>query len=450
MSRSIALRGLSRRTLLRGMVGASSIAISLPLLDCFLNSNGTALASGRPLPVRFGTWFWGLGFTPDRWVPKAQGANYDLPPELKYIEKYKSQVSVLSGFDVPLDGKPNSAHYTGNIGFRMGATPAQPDRSELPTIDVLVADAVGAGTRFTSLEMTATGDPKVSYSRRSYTAVNPAEGSPMNLYARIFGAEFQDPNAADFKPDPNVMLKLSVLSGVKDDREKLMGRVGARDKERLDEYFTSLRQIEQQLELQLQKPPPAEACAIPKRPGEGSIGFDVDEVISNHKLMSDLLAMALACNQTKVFNMVFSDSQSRLHKKGSTAIHHQFTHEEMIDKELGYQVQSAWFVERSMEAFATFLTALSAVREGDGTLLDNCLVLAHSDCSFAKTHSINAIPVMLAGKAGGAVKPGLHIMGNGDPVTRIGLTVQQVMGVSADSWGTGAMATNKNIPQILV
>jgi hypothetical protein len=120
---------LSRRTLLRGMVGSSAVALSLPFLDIFLNDSGTALAAGRPLPVRFGTWFWGLGFTPGRFVPKAQGANYDLPPELKYIEKHRSQISLLTGFDVPLDGKPNTAHYTGNIGLRLGTTPNQPARS---------------------------------------------------------------------------------------------------------------------------------------------------------------------------------------------------------------------------------------------------------------------------------------------------------------------------------
>ena len=125
-------KDFTRRRVLRGMLGGGAVTLGLPFLDCMLNTNGTALAGGRPLPIRFGTWNWGLGMNPQRWVPAKTGADYELTPELKYIEKHKGQVSVLSGFDVPLDGKPNSAHYTGNIGFRMGATPAQPYGFRMP------------------------------------------------------------------------------------------------------------------------------------------------------------------------------------------------------------------------------------------------------------------------------------------------------------------------------
>ena len=74
--------GLSRRVVLRGLFQGATVAVALPYLDCFLNSNGTALAAGAPLPVRFGTWFWGLGVTPGRWHPTTIGRDYDLPPEL--------------------------------------------------------------------------------------------------------------------------------------------------------------------------------------------------------------------------------------------------------------------------------------------------------------------------------------------------------------------------------
>src|SRR6267378_4100348 len=76
----------SRRRVLRGMMGGGAVTLALPFLDCFLNTNGTALAGGRPLPVRFGTWNWGLGMNSQRWVPTKLGTDYDLLPELKYIE----------------------------------------------------------------------------------------------------------------------------------------------------------------------------------------------------------------------------------------------------------------------------------------------------------------------------------------------------------------------------
>lgn len=272
----------------------------------------------------------------------------------------------------------------------------------------------------------------------------------MAFYTRLFGPDFKDPNAADFKPDPAVMLRRSVLSSVSDDRARLVGKIGTADRVRLDEYFTSVRQLEQQLELQLQKPPPAEACAIPKKPADAPVGQDIEVSTANHKLLTDLLVMALACNQTKVFNMVFSDSASSLTKAGTDKTHHTLTHEELADPQLAYQPQATWFGTRSLEAWATFVSILASVREGDGTLLDNCLVLAHSDTSFAKTHDVLGIPMMIAGRAGGRIKTGVHIAGNGEPVTRIGLTIQQVMGVPIDSWGTGAMQTSKPLSELLV
>src|SRR4029078_4351291 len=112
--------------------------------------------------------------------------------------------------------------------------------------------------------------------------------------------------------------------------------------------------------------------------------------------------------QTRVFNLSFNNSSSTLTKLGSTISHHQLTHEEPVDPELGYQPQSTWFVERCMEAFGGFVDTLGAFKEGDGTLLDNCLVVAHSQTNFAKLHTVDGVPIMLPGRAGGKVKSGLH------------------------------------------
>jgi hypothetical protein len=431
------------------MLGGAAVTVGVPLLDCFLNTNGTALAAGGRMPVRFGTWFWGCGMTPDRWVPKTLGPNYDIPVELKPIEPFKRQVTVLSGFQALLDGRSNFPHSSGNISVRTGSAPDKAEEVKAPTIDILVGDVMGTDTRFRSLEMTATGDAKHSYSMRSANVTNPSEVSPLALYTRIFGAEFQDPNAADFKPDPRIMLRQSVLSAIKDHRDRFEKSLGQADRARLDQYFTSVRQMEQQLQLQLQKPPPAEACRVGKAPEETPIGTDVEMAIRNHKQMAELLAMALACNQTKVFNVVFSDSASSLRRSGSSTTHHSLTHEEQIDPKLGYQPQATWFVERSMEAWGTFLEVMTSIREGDGTLLDNTMVFAQSDTQLAKTHSIAGIPIMIAGKAGGKVKTGIHIAGNGDPISRVGLTVQQIMGVSVDRWGSGSMLTSKSIPELV-
>jgi hypothetical protein len=166
-------------------------------------------------------------------------------------------------------------------------------------------------------------------------------------------------------------------------------------------------------------------------------------------LIAEILSFALACDQTRVFSMMFSFRISGLRQPGSLSRHHQLTHDEAINPDIGYQPEATQFVFDSMEAWADFLEALSAIPEGDGTLLDNCLVFGHSDVSFAKTHSVVGIPMMIAGRAGGRIKPGLHVPGNASQTTRVGLTIQRVMGLTVEQWGEGSMETTLPIGEIL-
>ena len=103
----------TRRRLLRGMMQGSAVAVALPLLDIFLDGNGQALASGAPIPTRFGTWFWGCGVNTARFFPTKVGKDYDLKDELKPIAPFKDKVSVFSNFNCILDGKPNLVHWSG-------------------------------------------------------------------------------------------------------------------------------------------------------------------------------------------------------------------------------------------------------------------------------------------------------------------------------------------------
>ena len=439
----------TRRRFLRGTMGASAFALGLPLLDIFLNNNGTALASGAPMPKRFGTWFWGCGMNPERWDPRQIGSGYELSPELQPLAGVRDELSIISGSSVLLAGETNQVHYTGIMGSLTGEAPTKHGESDLPTVDVLIADEIGQSTRFRSLELAATGVAKHSYSQRNQSVQNPSEVSPLSLYQRVFGSGFLDPNAADFAPDPRVMLRKSALSAVLADRQQLDAALGATDRARLDEYFTALRQLEKQLELQLQKPPPLAACAPVDSPENAPAGLNVDNVVENHKLMAEILAMALACDQTRVFNMVFSDRASSLHAPGSSDTHHTLTHEEPRDAELGYQRNATDFILKTMGAWSTFVETLRAVPEGDGTLLDHCLVMAHSETSDANTHSVTGLPFMIAGRAGGKVKPGTHVRTVGDSSSRVALTMQQAMGLRTSRFGVRQNETAKPITEIL-
>jgi hypothetical protein len=437
-------KSISRRTVLRGMLGGAAVSIGLPLLDCFLNDNGTALAQGSPLPVRLGTWFWGCGMNPDRWVPTAEGADYDLPPELEALAPVREHVSVLSGFNTVLDGRPNLPHWTGVMAMLTGSVPAVEPEVPAPTLDVLISGRIGATTRFRSLEVNATGVPGQSYSRASESIVNASTVSPLELYGRIFGADFFDPREGPFVPDPKTVLRTSVLSAVRDDAMRLEPVLGSHDRQRLDQYFTSLRQLENQIEASL-TPPDLEACMRPGAPSGENVGTELDQAKSTHRLMTELLVFALLCDQTRVFNMLFSWGTSELRKSGAQTAHHQYTHDELVDRELGYQPEATSFVLESMNAWAGFVARLAQTPEGAGTLLDNCLVLAHSESSFAKSHQVTMLPAMIAGRAGGRIRSGVHIAGNGEPVSRIGLTVQQIMGLPVSEWGSRSLQVSRPV-----
>ena len=440
-------RSIGRRTVLRGMLGGAAVSLGLPLLDCFLNGNGTALAQGAPLPLRFGTWFWGCGMNPERWVPGSEGAEFALPPELEALAGVRDQVSVLSGFNVVLDGRPNLPHWTGVMATLTGSVPSVEPEVPAPTLDVLISARVGGATRFRSLEMAATGVPGQSYSRASQSIVNASSVSPLELFMRLFGPDFVLPGGGG-QPDPRTVLRQSILSAVREDAQRLETRLGSHDRLRLDQYFTALRQLENQIERSLD-PPDLAACRRPRRPAGEELGTDLERAAATHALLTELLVFALLCDQTRVFNMLFSWGTSELRHAGAETAHHQYTHDEVVDPLLGYQPQATSFVLASMAAWAGFVERLASTPEGDGTLLDNCLVLAHSESSFAKSHQVTTLPVMIAGRAGGRLRPGVHVRGNGDPVTRIGLTVQQVMGLPAASWGSRSLEATQPVGAIL-
>jgi hypothetical protein len=442
------MKKLDRRTVLRGMLGGATIGVALPFLDVFLDTNGRALAgTTQRIPVRFGTWIWGCGFIPERWVPTTTGADYQLPPDLEPLAPYKSKIAVFSGYDVKLDGVPNKPHITGCLGLRTGV-PVPNETVRAPTLDVLIGDAISKGTRFSSIEVSTSGIER-SYSYRAAGSPNPSEVSPLALYQRIFGEGFQDPNAASFKPDPSTMVRKSVLSAVAEDRQRLMRTVGADDRRRLDEYFGSIRHLEEQLALQLQPPARVENFTKPSPPADTATDSMVDNVMATHRVMAGLLAKALQCNQTKVINVLLSDTTSNLRRAGSTTTHHTLTHEEPVNTSLGYQEQVGWFAQQSMVAWREFLDAMAAIPEGDGTLLDNCLFFAHSDCSIAKAHAVEGIPMMVAGNAGGRIRTGFHMAGRADPASRVGLTLQQAMGLQVERWGVQSMETNRTITELI-
>jgi hypothetical protein len=445
----------NRRSVLQGLLGGTAVYMGLPALDAFLNTNGTAYANGAPLPVRFGTYFWGLGLTDTpaggtRWVPTKVGPGYEVMPELQAIASLRDKVSVFSGFRVIGDGRANLVHWTGHAAILSGVAPATASRFDGPSFDTKVADAIGTGTRFKTIDVDASvSRTPVSYSTRTGSTFASPDATPLALYTRLFGPGFQDPNSDNWKPDPSIMLRQSVLSAVTEQRHALMKGLSKADQLKMDQYFSSVRDMENQLAVQLQRPEKAESCVKPQAPEELPRAASVDVVNQNTRIMAKLLAMGLACNQSRVFTFVHTSGASETYLAGQSKIYHQITHDEPTDAELGYQPETSKIAGQVMEGLGIFLSELDAVREGDGTLLDNSLVMAFSDTGYAKIHAIENIPIFFAGRAGGRHKAGQHIAGKGDAVTRVSLTAMQLAGAPVGEFGAGSMKTTNPISDVM-
>ena len=441
----------SRRRVLRGMLNGTAVTVALPFLNCFLNSNGTALASGAAMPVRFGTWFWGLGATNPIFVPKKVGRDYDMPTQFAPLAPVRDYINLFTNLTAYRDGEPNLCHHSGWVIGRAGIAPKQGGDKPGETLDITVANQIGRATRFRTLTAAATGDFRNTVSYESANAPNPPEVSPLSFYTRLFGPDFQDPNAPTFTPNARVMARKSVLSGVMGEIKSLDAAVGAEDRHRLDEYFTGLRHLEQQFDQQLTKPEPIAAChapvAVAKDP---KMGNEESLVAERHRMLTELMVMAVACNQTRVFNMSYSDAQANTTQAGYEKPHHTTTHEERVEEQYGYQPHCAWFASHAILAWASFVEAFTKVKEGDGTLLDNVLIYANTDHGDPRVHSLDKMVAFTAGRAGGRVKTGLHIDAAETPVTRVGYTAMRVMGLDIPSWGARSNNTSKHFTEIVV
>ncbi len=439
----------TRRRVLRGLLEGSAVTVALPLLNCFLNDHGDAFADGRPMPVRFGTWYWALGMAKSIFVPKKTGSGYEVTEEMLALKELHPYFNLFTNYVAFRDNAQNFCHYTGWVISRCGTAPMQADQFPGESIDITIANQIGRTTRFKTLTASANGTARDTFSYDDPNTPNAAEISALDFYTRLFGPDFQDPNASTFTPNPKVMVRKSALSGVMEEIKDLNALVGAEDRARIDQYFTGLRHLEKQFDQQLTKPEPIAACKAPQEPKQdGGVGNEASLVATRHRMLTDLMVMAVACDQTRVFNMSYGGNNTT--KLGYEKPSHTCTHEEPVDPKLGYQPNVSWFTRRAMESWAYYIQALARVREGAGTLLDNVLIYANTDHGYARIHSLDDMPMFTAGRAGGRIKTGLHLDGgNKEPASRLGYTAMRVLGLDIPSWGTKSNNTSREISEIL-
>jgi hypothetical protein len=449
---------IHRRALLQG-AGAT---IALPIFECMLNSHGTALAQGQPIPKRFVTWFFGNGVIRSKWTPATTGSNFALTEQLAPLVNaatnidVKSYVSVLSGFDVKT---PNlRGHHNGACAILSGAPfiPLPPNgagyssKFSIRSIDQIAADTLAQNTRFKSLQLavskrfTQGEGPTLAYmSHRSADEPMPQQSNPAALFNTLF---------ANFTPsdptDPRDRLRVSVLDAVKNDANRLKTKLGSADKIRLDAHLTGIAEARSRI---LSLPPVlTSSCIKPGTPSQTNTDVGGVEPIEDvSKIMSELLTVALVCDLSRVASFQFSGSVGGhvfkwLSPNEARLNEHAITHE--IDQQ--NKVNDS--VVFTMKCFAYLLDRMKKSIEGAGNLLDNTCILMSSDVAEGYDHSINDYPVLIAGKAQGKLRSGIHVRKPGNNTSDILFTCMKALGVPVTSVGAQQGQSSTAITELLV
>lgn len=435
--------------MLRGMLGGSAVALALPPLEAMLNNNGNAYADGSSLPCRLVTWFFGNGVAlvdpasgqPDlRWAPAQTGAGYQPTPQLQPLADrgVLEYCSVLSGYDVAAAAQHRRGHHDGVAGFFSGypfiELPAgganYASKFGGPSIDQVAAERLAGQTVIPSVELAiskrvVTGEgPTLQYlSHKGPDQPLQQIFDPRDAWNKLFGS-FTVPD------DPDRPVRLSALDAVHEDVQRLQMRVGANDRMRLEAHLDAVAQLRGQIDAL------APVCDLP--PQEHQSNDDVEgqeQLEAVNAAMANLLAIAFACDITRVGSIQFSGSVgfTVFNTVGLTRGHHDLTHDagenEAVDQATIFTVGQ----------FAVLLEALRNIPEGDGNLLDNSCILLGSDASSGLSHSVFDQPCIVAGGGGGMLThPGVHYRsGSGENTSDILLSCLQTIDPTATEAGGG-------------
>jgi hypothetical protein len=439
----ITRKALPRRTFLRGL-GA---AIALPALD---SMTPAFAASTAKAPVRMGFVYVPNGMDIRNWNLDYEGKLGNLSRIMKPLEPHKDVITVLGNLThnngrALLDGP-------GDHGRCCGAylTGIQPKKSMADihagiSCDQIVANKIGNQTRFPSLELgmedsRQAGDCDSGYSCaytnnlawRSETQPLPPVLDPRALFERLFGAD------AGLSPEERARrnkFRRSILDFVSDDTRKLQKDLGPTDRRKLDEYLSSIREIERMIE----RAEKDNAKIDPGMPEPYGVPADFAE---HFKLMTDMLTVALQSDMSRVFTfLVTREGTSRSYREiGIADGHHPLTHHRN-DPALMEKVSQ--INTYHMQQFAGWVEKLKSIKEGDGSLLDNCMIVYGAGLTDGNRHNHEDLPTIMVGKGGNYIKPGRRIVYRREtPMSNLFLTMMDRMGVHADHFGDATGRVN--------
>ena len=437
------MRPLSRRTLLRGLLGGAAVTVGLPFLEAMLGRRSAFAQTADGFPKRFGLFFWGNGALPTKFAPPDEGLGFTLSEQLMPFAPLKGKFSVVTGMRVLVPNvEPHFATAAGVLTGRPLYKAGTDYTFSGPSIDQVIAAGIGQETRFASLEVAAM--PSSGLSFNGPNSQNPPESNPHALFDRVFGGGFRLPGAGT-AVDPAIPAERSVLDALMSDVSGLQRKLGSTDRARLDQHLEGLRALEKRLRRLEEDPPNLAACAYPTEPAADYPEIEGrPQLREKNAVQAEIMAMALACDQTRVFSQFFTQPVANVLFPGIAAGHHQLTHDEGDG-----QPQVNAITIQIMQSFSDLLQALDRIPEGAGTLLDNTVVMGTSDVAWGNTHSPEDYPIVLAGSAGGALKMDVHYRSpSGENVSNVLLTVCRAMGMDLPEFGAEQGLTRQSVSAV--
>ena len=408
---------LHRRTLLR----AAGISLALPCLDAFAPRARGADAKPRRRMVCICA---PLGLHPAYFFPEKDGKDYELTPYLEVIKEFRSDFTVVSGL-CHAGQSPGFAHQA-SASFLTGAQNAgRPGFKNSISVDQFAAEHIGGHTRFPSLALSGEG-AGLSWTRTG--ALVPAATAPSKVFAKLF---------LDGKPD-EVAAQVnrladgrSILDDVRGQADSLRSKLGTDDRERLDEYITSVRDLEKRLardEAWAKTPKPKVNAEPPKDIP------NVADLLGRTKLLFDLTHLALQTDSTRLITIMLGGSTYVPPIQGVTLGHHDLSHH---GKEPGKLAQLKTVEVETMKTLRDLLAKLKQSKEDGADLLDRTTVFLGSNLGDGSSHSVKNLPVLLAG---GGFKHGKHLAfdpQNPPPLCNLFVSMLQRLGVESDKFSTG-------------
>lgn len=430
----ITKKSLSRRTFLRG----AGLTVALPLLDSMLPAM-TPIAKSAAAPVRrLGYVYIPMGAHMAMWTPSTVGPLGELTPTLASLTPFRNDVTVISNLELQ-NAYSAGNHATANAAFLSAAKAKMTEGNDYQlatTVDQIAAGQIGKDTPLPSLElamdlMTSVGNCDNGYacvyqnnlSWATPTAPLPAEAHPRVVFERLFGAGGSAAERrAELKKDA------SILDWVMEDIARLQRKVGAADRNKVNEYLDTVREVERRIQN-------AEKRTVDAPRPDRDRPTGVPEAYADHaRLMFDLQVLALQGDLTRVitFQLARETSNRTYPEIGVNAGHHPTSHHSNDPAKLA---NLAKINAHHVSLFAYYLAKLKSTADGAGTLLDHSLVLCGSGMGNPDVHDHVDLPILVAGGGAGTHRGGRHIRcAAPTPLANLHLSLLDKVGVTLDSF----------------